>query len=132
MTDSHPPELAAGQTWTFAGAPNDRARVFIGALEMYGDLEVAHVALIDLPPPPNFKTDRDAVTVSHMPFDRAAVEASVDAYVGENEAPAEFESGRAEWREAVEAGEAGVFTITLAQALEAFYAAVGDGAESDT
>jgi hypothetical protein len=127
MTGDTPKNLAPGQAWSFAGAPSEKARVVIGALDAVGDTDIVHVALVDVPPPPEMNLGRDAVTVSHMPFDRAAIEASLESYLGEEAAPEEFENGRADWKAALDAGEAGVFTITLAQALEAFYGAAAGG-----
>jgi hypothetical protein len=56
--------------------------------------------------------------IAHMPFDRAALSASVDQIVSTGAAPApQFEEGYQEWRSA----NGGIFTISVPQAVGAMF-----------
>ena len=59
-----------------------------------------------------------AETIGHMPFSEAAVQRSVTALVGTAPPSAAAEAGYAEWRRAYEAGKAGIYSITVAEAVD--------------
>ncbi len=122
MRETARPSLAEGQAWSFKGAPAPNARAIIGAIERIEAGEVIHLALVDLPSPKELARERDVIAITHMPFDRACVEASVDRLLGEEAPPESFAQGRARWRDDRARGEALVFSVTLGEALESIYA----------
>jgi hypothetical protein len=56
--------------------------------------------------------------IGHMPFAEAVVAASVTERIGQVDALPDFEEGYESWRSAYDDGHAGVFTITVAEAVE--------------
>jgi hypothetical protein len=62
--------------------------------------------------------------ISHMPFTESAMAASVTELLGQADALPPFEEGYESWRSAWDAGEAGVFTITVAEAVEVMEQAI--------
>jgi hypothetical protein len=128
MRDTARPSLAEGQAWSFKGAPAPNARAIIGAIErIEAGGEVIHLALVDLPSPKELARERDVIAITHMPFDRACVEASVDRLLGEESPPESFAQGRARWRDEYARGQTLVFTVTLGEALESIYAQTDEG-----
>lgn len=115
------PQLAEGQAWSFKGSPAPNARAIIGAIERAEAGDVVHLALVDLPSPRELSAERDVIAITHMPFDRASVEASLDTLLGEEAPPASFAQGRERWHDDRARGEALVFTVTLGEALESIY-----------
>jgi hypothetical protein len=55
--------------------------------------------------------------VEHMPFDKESLDASVIELVGKSPVP-DYESGYMQWRRGWDAGKAGVYTITVSQAID--------------
>jgi hypothetical protein len=121
MRNEARPSLAEGQAWSFKGSPAPNARAIIGAIERAEAGDVVHLALVDLPPPRELASERDVIAITHMPFDRASVEASLDRLLGEELPPESFAQGRERWHDDRERGEALVFTVTLGEALESIY-----------
>jgi hypothetical protein len=120
------PPLAEGQAWSFKGAPAPNARAIIGAIERAEAGDVVHLALVDLPSPRELATEREVIAITHMPFDRASVEASLDRLLGEEAPPESFAQGRARWRHDKLRGEALVFNVTLGEALQSIYSAADE------
>ena len=116
------PVLAEGQAWTFKGSPAPNARAVIGAIERADGGDVVHLALVDLPPPLELASEREVIAITHMPFARDAVEESVEEFLGEETPPESFMEGRSQWRDALDRGEAFVWSLTLGEALESVYA----------
>jgi len=121
MLSAARPTLAEGQAWSFKGAPAPNARAIIGAIERAEAGDVVHLALVDLPTPKELADERAVIAITHMPFNRACVEASVDRLLGEEAPPESFAQGRARWRDDCDRGEALVFNMTLVEALESLY-----------
>ncbi len=59
-----------------------------------------------------------AETIAHMPFAESAVHRSVTALIGTAAPSAAAEAGYAEWRRAYEAGKAGIYSISVAEAVD--------------
>jgi len=121
MSDSVRPALAVGQAWSFKGAPAPTARAVIGAIDVSGGVDVIHLAIVDLPSPKELARERDVISITHMPFDRACVEASVETLLGEECPPESFAQGRANWRDAEARGEAQVFEMLLSDIIDSVY-----------
>lgn len=121
MTALTRPALAAGQAWTFKGAPTPTARAVIGAIEDGDDSDIVHLALVDLPTPKELASERAVIAIAHMPITRACVEESIDQLLGEECPPESFARGRAAWRDARARGEALVFALPLSDIVESVY-----------
>ncbi|MEL6908077.1 MAG: hypothetical protein AAFU73_01005 [Planctomycetota bacterium] len=114
-------QLRAGQVYEYETRPDEKgSRVVVcrvGAERGFG--EVAHVCVegvrIENPAAPGGVT----TVVSHLPFDAHALSECLVALVDERSELPDFEEGYALWREAFDAGEAGVFTVSVADALNA-------------
>jgi hypothetical protein len=62
--------------------------------------------------------------IMHMPFEPAAVARSVTVRLERDAAVPDFAEGYAEWRRAFDADEAGVFSVTVAEAVEVMERAI--------
>lgn len=101
--------IAEGQVWTFKEAPSDTARVAIVKIEQVGDEQAVHISVYGLPPKPGL-----AGVVAHMPFERGALETSLDTLM--DEAPPKglpFDMGYAHWSRA----RGGVYAVSVSEAL---------------
>ena len=104
-------QIAEGQVWTFRGANADTARVAIQKIEPWGRGEAVHVSIYGLAPMAGFNGE-----VSHMPFDRRALEGSLDTLTAETpRSDMGFTEGYEQWNSA----KGGVFTLSIADALKA-------------
>jgi len=132
MSDSVRPALAVGQAWSFKGAPAPTARAVIGAIDVSGGVDVIHLALVDLPSPKELAREREVISITHMPFDRACVEASIENLLGEECPPESFAQGRANWRDAQARGEAQVFEMLLSDIIDSVYGEDMHASEAET
>lgn len=62
--------------------------------------------------------------IGHMPFTEAAVAASVTHLLGHAEELPDFAEGYGNWRAAYDGGHAGVFTLSVAEAVEVMEQAI--------
>jgi hypothetical protein len=109
------PALAEGQVWTFADAPVESARVVIRGITPWREGgEIVHVGFHGLPAKGRFSG-----RVSHMPFDRASVEASLMALTDE---VAPMDAGYAVALEGWERVHNDIFRVPLAHALRMMFA----------
>lgn len=103
--------IAVGQVWTFKDARADTARVVIQKIESWENGgEAVHVSLYGLPKAAGF-----AGEVQHLPFERKALEASLDQLTDES-APADLviTEGYKLWKD----GRGGIFTLSIADVIE--------------
>lgn len=102
-------QISAGQVWTFKDAPTDKARLAIQRIEPLDGREVAHVSIYNLPAVGMFRGE-----VSHMAFERSALEASLDQ-LSTDKAPDEtrFLEGYRAWL----VGSRGVSGIPVSEAI---------------
>lgn len=114
---SEPISVEEGQTWTFKDAPHPDVRIVIGKIEQIWDGKDIAVSVSIV----NLRTERGNLigqTISHLPFSREALQPHL-VELNEVSLPldSEFEGGYATWKAALERGEAGVFTISPAEAI---------------
>lgn len=127
LTDAPNSKFKVGQVWNYRTRPEDVGSTFtVVKVEESEKLGViVHISLGGL----KFKNPHHpsgfSETVSHMPFSETAIEDSVTTMVRDGADLPEFEDGYAEWRRAFDAGKAGVFTITVAEAVGGMEAAMG-------
>ena len=114
------PPFTAGQLWTYAHRlDEERSRVRILLVESLPVLgEVVHVRVEGLRMRnPHAKTGFSKV-IGHMPFAADAVRQSVTELVGQLPLPDDWRDGYDTWRTAFDAGQAGVYSIPLAETIE--------------
>ena len=114
-------QLAPGQVWTFQDQPMPEARLVIGEVETpwpdNSDVAVS-VSIVGLPKWPMENGEMVGGTISHLPFDKATLIASLDQQMEEpTQLDESFEGGYQTWRDALDKGEAGVFTIPPSEAV---------------
>jgi hypothetical protein len=108
-------KFRAGQVWAFktpAAQPN--ARLVILRVENDSKLgTIIHIAVTGV----SYGKGQD--TIRHLPFAERAIEQSVTKLQHESGPIPDFAEGYQTWREAFDAGKAGIFTITVAEACDA-------------
>jgi hypothetical protein len=97
-----------GQVWSVRIPGSPQARLKILRVESFpGAGTFVHVAVDNVP-----------VTVGHMPFTEAAIDQSVIELVGTDPVRPESLEGYDDWRKAFDNEGAGVFSVTVAEALQ--------------
>lgn len=114
-------QFEVGQVWRFEGRPVDPdPTLVIVALEDNAVLgKLVHVSISGVsmanPVAPSGAID----TVSHMPFTEDAVHRSVTELAASAAALPDFEEGYWTWKQAFDNGEAGVWSLSVGEAVEA-------------
>jgi hypothetical protein len=123
-----PVPFTSGQLWSYAHRPGEEgSTVEILRVERepaFGT--IVHVSVHGLrfrnPMAPGGFGNR----IGHLPFAEDALRGSVRAVVGQREPDDEGREGYQSWRAAFEQGDAGVFTVSLADVVGMMEAALGD------
>ena len=106
--------LAPGQVCTYRGAIVPTSRAIIGRVDSEpGGSTIISITLTDVPLPDPATGTLVPKEASHLPMDGAALRASLVECAGTAPVTAAFWEGYAIWREAYDAGRAGVFTLPL-------------------
>jgi hypothetical protein len=115
-----PPCSAPARRWQYrARQGEESSTVLVTRVETYPKLgEVVHVRIDGLNIANPLHPSGVAREIGHMPFAADAVRGSVTELLGDGEPVDEPDEGYQQWKEAFDRGEAGVFTITLAEAVE--------------
>jgi hypothetical protein len=107
--------VRAGEAWRFRGGPGqDGAVLTVLRVERFGDRVFVHVRLDGVR---IVHAGGIATWVAHLPFDEAAIRESVTSRVDEGIDTSGLLEGYAAWREAFDAGQAGAFSIPVAEAI---------------
>ena len=112
--------LVAGQVWTYkTRAGEEGSRLTVLKTESHPKLGlIVHVAVngvrIKNPDAPGGVSS----TIGHLPYQEAALRAGLVGVVGHESAAPNLE-GYKTWKEAFDQGKAGIWTITLAEAIGA-------------
>lgn len=104
----------AGQVWAFTPPANQpNARLIILRVESGGKFgTIVHIALSGL-------SYGDGHTqIQHLPFAESAIEQSITTLERESGPVPDFAEGYRQWRQAFDAGKAGIFTISVAEAFD--------------
>ena len=119
------PAFAAGQVWRYATRPGEEdSRVYILRVETHAIGEVVHIAIDGV----RIKSSAPATTISHVPVSREALERSGLALESRSGPLPDFEEGYRMWREEFDAGNAGVFSIPVAEIVGVMETALREGA----
>jgi hypothetical protein len=109
-----------GQMWSYKARPHEEKSYFI-IVKIENDAKlgtIVHVAMRGLkmtnPRSPDGISDR----VNHMPFTEDAVNRSALKLLKEKVELPDYQEGYQVWRDAFDAERAGVYTITLAEAVK--------------
>ncbi|GLH80634.1 hypothetical protein SSBR45G_55430 [Bradyrhizobium sp. SSBR45G] len=114
-------EFAVGQIWSIKSPTPTTTKIGIGRIETQNKRVIIHIWAFDVPftaaGPGAPKTTR----IAHMPFDRAALAASVDQLLKEKAAVnPDLDAGYQQWQTA----NGGVFTIGVAEAISVSFGAL--------
>lgn len=115
-----PTPFEPGQVWTYSTRPGEEAsRVVVCRIdddETLGPIVHVHVKDVAIASP----SAPDGVNrfVGHMPIGEPSLRASVVALESSNTPLPDYEEGYAMWKEAFDAGQAGIFTISLAETVD--------------
>jgi hypothetical protein len=108
-----------GQQWSYSARPGEEKSYLI-IVKIDNDPKlgrIIHIALRGLkiknPRSPNGLSEE----ISHLPFLEEAIEKSGLKFVKEKVDLPDFEEGYGIWRQARDAGEAGAYSITIAEAV---------------
>jgi hypothetical protein len=106
-----PPDLAVVQEWSISGST---AKIVIGRIERFRTSIAVHVSIIDIPVSQSGDRTNQLTRVSHIPFEKSALTASLDKLLATGvAAPADFEAGYRQWK----GQHGGIFTVSVAQAI---------------
>jgi hypothetical protein len=111
-----------GQVWTYRTRPGEESsRLTVVKVEAHDKLgTIVHVRIDGVAQKNPHSPDGVSRVIHHMPFAADAIDRSVVDLVESGVAiPTSFEEGYRIWKEAVDAGKGGVWTITVAQSISA-------------
>ena len=114
-TDQPTSTFRAGQVWAIK-TPRDQPNAKLTVLRVESREKVGtiiHIAVSGV------SYGNGHTTIQHLPFTQAAVERSVTTLERESGPIPDFAEGYRLWREAWDAGSGGVFSITVADAIDA-------------
>ena len=120
LVDTNDSKYKVGQIWKYQTRPNETESLLtIVKVELQHETEVAvHIHVDGLCIKPNEPGGTPGTTASHLPFSEQAMDASVIHLITQAEQLPSFEEGYKIWREAFLKGEAGIFSITVAQVID--------------
>jgi hypothetical protein len=117
--DSMNAQFRAGQLWTYRTRPGEeRSRVVICKVETdpkLGEIVHLHVQGIQIKNP--IAPDKVSHEIGHMPYAAEALKKCLGTLESGNVTLPEYQDGYEEWRKAFENGNAGVWTLELADAI---------------
>lgn len=119
----------AGQVWRYQTRPGEeKSRLTIIKVETLRGQDMVHVALSDLTG--LSLGGQPAMECSHLPFSAAAVRESVVEldHLSREKKPMD---GYEDWRNAFETGEAGIFTCSVAEAIDTMAEASSQASRQD-
>ena len=113
-------DFRPGQVWRYRTRPTEsESTLTVLKVERHENIgAVVHVAVGGLRVRNPHHASGVSETISHMPFALGAVHESVTERVREDAPLPDHADGYAQWRSAFDAGEGGVFTIPVAEAVE--------------
>ena len=109
-----------GEKWRYQTRPGEQdSTLTIVKVESSPKLgTIVHISLDGLRIKSPHSREGTSETVSHMPLAESAVEKSVTTLLAANAPLPSYEEGYAEWRRAIDNGKGGVFTVSVAQAVD--------------
>lgn len=114
-------KFQVGQKWSYHSRPGEEQSYFI-VVKIDNDPKlgkIIHIAVRGLKMKNPRSPDGFSNDVNHMPFAEEAIEKSAVKLLKEKVELPGFEEGYRIWREAFDGGRAGIYTITVAEAVTA-------------
>jgi hypothetical protein len=117
MGTSSARDYAAGQVWTYHVNPNDEGSTLqINKIEQDPKLgTIFHISVFGL----RISNPRVAggilTELAHLPVSKDTLDKSVESLVNIPLRPVSYEEGYAHWKQAFDAGHAGIYTISVAE-----------------
>ena len=123
-----------GQVWSYKTRPKEESsRITILKVEPHANLgDIVHIRVSDVKMQSPAAPDGLAKVIHHSPFAEEAIDASVVELLAEDVELPDFAEGYDLWRESFDKGEAGVFTIPVAQSIEAMERVIDQAREHDS
>jgi hypothetical protein len=117
-----------GQVWKYRTRPNEPDSLLtIVKVELQHSTAIAvHIHVDGLCLKPAEPGGTPGTTASHLPFSEEALDASVTNIVDQVVVLPDFEEGYMMWREAFLAGEAGIFSLTVAEVMDFIESTMGN------
>lgn len=110
-----------GQQWSYQTRPGEEKSYFV-VVKIDHDAKlgnIIHISMKRLRMKNRRSPDGISEDVNHMPFSKEAIDKSEPKLLKENVDLPSFEEGYRMWREAFDEGRAGIYTITIAEAVGA-------------
>lgn len=111
-------KFKAGQVWSYqTRSSEEKSTIRILKVENYEEAgTVIHIALDNL----HIKDSegKEHNYISHLPFSKEALSKSVLTMIKENEPLPDFQDGYETWKSAFDAGKAGIWSLTVSEALK--------------
>ena len=113
-------DYAEGQVWKYKTRPGEAASTLqISKMETDPKLgQIFHISVFQVrvknPQAPTGATTE----LPHFPVSKQTLDASVTKFVGKSPIKADYQEGYAQWRQAFDAGKAGIFTIPVSEIVQ--------------
>lgn len=126
LKDTTESKYKVGQMWSYKSRPGEEKSYFIVVrVEKHEKLgNIIHIAVRGLKMKNPRSPDGLSENVNHMPFSEDALKKSSVKVVKEKTDLPDFQNGYQMWREAFDEGHAGIYTITLAEAVKVMEASL--------
>ncbi|MCB2376200.1 hypothetical protein LGH70_01290 [Hymenobacter sp. BT635] len=120
LVDITTSRFQVGQVWEYHTRPaeTDSLLTVVKVELQHGTAVVVHVHVDGLRLKTADPNGKPGTTASHLPFSEEALTASVTHVVRHADPLPEFEGGYGLWREAFLAGQAGTFSVTVAEVMD--------------
>jgi hypothetical protein len=117
MGTSSAHDYAAGQVWTYHVNPGDEASTLqINKIEQDPKLgAIFHISVFGLRISNPRVVGGILTELPHLPVSKETLDKSVVSLVNVPVRPVSYEEGYAHWRQAFDAGHAGIYTISIAE-----------------
>lgn len=119
LKDTTESRYKVGQVWSYKTRSQEKKSTFIVVkVESHPKLgNIIHIALRDLKMKNPHSPDGISDTANHLPFAEEAINKSAVKLLKEKADLPDYEEGYGMWREAFDDGRAGIYTITIAEAV---------------
>ncbi len=117
MTDALAQEFKEGQVWSYHTRPNEQgSTLLINRVESHAKLgAIFHISVSGVKVKNRRAPGGITNDLPHFPVSRKTLEDSVVKLVGTSAPNPAYREGYATWKQAFEAGNAGIFTISVAE-----------------
>ena len=113
------PDYKAGQKWSYRTRPGEENSYLI-IVKVENDPKlgtIVHIALNGLKMKNRHSANGFSESANHLPFSKEAIDKSLSKLLKESVDLPAFEEGYQVWREAFEAKRAGIYTISVSEAV---------------